>query len=124
MLAPPSCLRTSRPSCAPVNTEVKAGPMCRSVQAARYVTRTEGGGLKSVTWNFVAERATGIGPALSAWELACHVRLDHEIAGHRNLSTCLLLSALTPCLPLDRARGGHAFELPLRRSSRVLGPTA
>src|SRR5215475_13832511 len=45
---PPLCLRTSRPSCAPVNTDVKAGAVCCSVQAARYVMRIEGGGPKSV----------------------------------------------------------------------------
>ena len=70
------------------------------------------------------ERMTGIEPALSAWELACHMRLDHEIADHRHLSTCLPLSALTPCLSFDRARGGHAFELPHRRSFRGRRSTA
>ena len=49
--------------------------MCRSVQAAGYVTRIEGGGFKSVTWDFAVERATGIGPAQSAWELDCHASL-------------------------------------------------
>src|SRR5262249_46727900 len=53
---PPWCLRTSRPSCAPVTTDVKAGAMCRSVQAARHVTRIEGGGFKSVSWDFAACR--------------------------------------------------------------------
>jgi hypothetical protein len=38
------------------------------VQAARYVTRIEGGGFKSVIWDFAVERVTGIGPELSAWE--------------------------------------------------------
>jgi hypothetical protein len=73
------------------------------------------------------ERMTGIEPALSAWELACHARSDHEFAGHRQSGPCPLLTALHRQSPVDRARSGHdagpatgSFEQPLTRSSHVL----
>ena len=95
--------------------------MCRSVQAARYVTRTEGGGLKSVTWNFVAEQATGIGLALSAWELACHTCSDHELAGQCRFLRCPLLPVRCPFSPPDRHAAGMTpqRELPPRSCTTV-----
>ena len=51
---------------------------------------------------------TGIEPALSAWELACHARSDHEFAGRRRCGPCPLLTALPRWWPPDRARSGHA----------------
>jgi hypothetical protein len=37
---------------------------------------------------------TGIEPALSAWELACHARSDHEFAAQRQFRPCPLLTAV------------------------------
>jgi len=68
---------------------------------------------------------TGIEPALSAWELACHERYDHEFAGQRHSGPCPLLTVLRRSSPIDRARSGHdtgpatgSFEQPLTRSFR------
>jgi hypothetical protein len=65
------------------------------------------------------ERVTRIELALSAWELACHARTDHEFAGQRRSGHCPLLTALPRRLPVDRARSGHGIDLPLRRSFRI-----
>jgi hypothetical protein len=51
---------------------------------------------------------TGIEPALSAWELACHPRADHKFAGQWLFDTWPLLSVLHRLSLLNRARSGHA----------------
>jgi hypothetical protein len=58
------------------------------------------------TWAFTLERMTGIDPALSAWELACHARSDHEFAGQWHSGPCPLLTGLRRRSPTDRARSG------------------
>src|SRR5262249_7275714 len=88
MLAPLWCLRTSRPSCAPVNNDVKAGAVCCSVQAAKYVTRIEGGGPKSVTGAFAGGRGWATAPPLPFGEVVCPASLTTapQVRRHLRLS--------------------------------------
>ena len=66
------------------------------------------------------ERMTGIEPALSAWELACHGRSDLVLPVQRHFLTCPLLSAPPRCVPLDRARIGHTLSVVFGRIRQLV----
>jgi hypothetical protein len=90
----------------------------------------------SLTWTVVAERVTGIEPALSAWE---NVEGRHA-RPVRARAAIPLLPLANPFAPLAIARGSHAgrrrgacgpwisrvrrpVNPPRRRSSRLLAPS-
>jgi hypothetical protein len=54
---------------------------------------------------------TGIEPALSAWELACHAHPDHESTDQRQFRPCPRLTALLRRSLFDWARSGHGASL-------------
>jgi len=64
--------------------------------------------MEKVTVKRVTERVTGIEPALSAWELACHAVVDQHIAGQ---PLCLLVRDYPPSTR-SGLYGGHATGTP------------
>src|ERR1700760_152111 len=61
-----------------------------------------------LTSSFALEQMTGIEPALSAWELACHRPGNRVSAGQCQFGRCPRVTALPHRSPPDRARNGHA----------------
>jgi len=99
---------TTMPTGQPVRWAPQAnGPlMARMIANGLDDHRTEVPDI-TLTWAFVAERVTGIEPALSAWELACHASVTGalQVSGHLRLSvSSRRVPALTPLSGTQRAR--------------------